>query len=189
MTKVSDENLARSAASGEHGCYEELIARYRTSVYSICYQMSGNKEDAEDWAQECFLRAYKQLAHYTPTRPFAPWFYRVVSNTCINMIRHKKSRLIDQQVSLDAVGEHQSSGKSLQQLAELSEEAEKIQQAIDTLSPRLKAALVLWMQEELTFRELGETLGVPLVTASSRVRRALLQLRSILKPEREEPTV
>src|SRR5437870_13523605 len=87
ISHLPDETLARRAAAGRLDCFEELLARYQDRVYRICYRGAGNAEDAEDWAQECFLRLYRQLGRYDPELPFAPWLLRVVTNVCIDLGR------------------------------------------------------------------------------------------------------
>src|SRR5947209_7908613 len=89
---LPDELLACRAAAGRLEAFEELLHRYRNRVYRICYRMAGNAEDAEDWAQECLVRVYRQLGRYDPEQPFAPWLLRVVANTCINLARTRAGR-------------------------------------------------------------------------------------------------
>lgn len=87
VLSLPDEELARLAAGGRLDCFEELLARYRDRVYRICYRCAGNADDAEDWAQECFVRTFRQLGHFDPSLPFAPWLLRLVANTCINLAK------------------------------------------------------------------------------------------------------
>ena len=89
---LPDELLACRAAAGRVEAFEELLHRYRNRVYRICYRMAGNAEDAEDWAQECLVRVYRQLGRYDPELPFAPWLMRVVANTCINLAKTRARR-------------------------------------------------------------------------------------------------
>src|SRR5262245_40129500 len=89
---LPDELLARRAAAGRLEEFEELLRRYRHRAYRICYRMAGNGEDAEDWAQECFVLVYRQLHTCRPDAPVAPWCLRVVSNTCINLAKTRTSR-------------------------------------------------------------------------------------------------
>src|SRR5215470_1458497 len=98
---LPDELLARRAAAGQLEDFEELLSRYRKRVYRICYRMAGNAEDAEDWAQECLVRVYRQLGRYDPELPFAPWLLRVVGNTCINLARSRASRQGNVELGLD----------------------------------------------------------------------------------------
>ena len=180
MTHLPDEVLARRAATGKIECFEELLARYRVRVYRLCYRMAGNSEDAEDWTQECFVRLHRNLGAYSVDRPFAPWLLRVVSNTCINMGKVRTRRESKVQVGLASEEERASPvGDPLHRALAMAEKQE-INEALNILSPLVRQTLILWAQEDLTFRELSEALGVPLPTVSARVQRALLHLRARL---------
>lgn len=181
MSHLPDEVLARRAAAGHRECFEELLARHRDRVYRLCYRMAGNTEDAEDWAQECFVRAYRQLGHYNPQLPFEPWLLRVTSNTCLNLIKARGRRQDRFQLGLgEEMGERASAAPDPLDAAVCAEEAQAIRAALETLPPTLRQAVVLRVLEDLSFRELAEILGVPLQTAATRVRRALVQVRERL---------
>ncbi len=186
MSRLSDEILARRAAAGQLDCFEELLARYRDRVYRVCYRSAGNAEDAEDWAQECLLRVYDQLERYDPAQPFAPWLLRVVSNTCINLAKTRSRR--QERLELE-LSEEPSTCEVESDIALASdpldrvlsgEAARAVLAAVESLSPRLREAIVLRVVEELSLRELAEVLGIPLQTAATRVRRALAQVRQRL---------
>ncbi len=98
---LPDELLACRAAAGRTDDFEELLRRYRSRVYRICYRMAGNAEDAEDWAQECLVRVYRQLGRYDPELPFAPWLMRVVANACINLAKTRSRRQSWVELGLD----------------------------------------------------------------------------------------
>jgi RNA polymerase sigma-70 factor, ECF subfamily len=182
----ADEILARRVMDGQIDAFEELLARHRERVYRLCRYMAGNAEDAEDWAQECFVRVYVQLRHYNPTRPFRPWFLRVVSNTCINLMKQRqrqgdREHLHDTQdfpTSVDA--------QDPLRIALQTATGKAALMAVDALSPLLKEALVLRVVEGLTFQELANVLRVPLQTAVSRVRRALEQVRQEIASQEVE---
>ena len=179
MSHLPDEVLACRAAAGKIEYFEEILARYRVRIYRLCYRMAGNAEDAEDWTQECFVRVYQQLNGFDAARSFAPWLLRVASNTCINLAKARSRRECRVQVGLSGSERSSPQGDPLQR-ALAGAETQDLHQALDTLSPLLRQTLVLWAQEELTFRELGEVLGVPLPTVSARVQRALSHLRDRL---------
>jgi RNA polymerase sigma-70 factor, ECF subfamily len=178
---LPDELLACRAATGRLDAFEELLGRYRNRVYRICYRMAGNAEDAEDWAQECLVRVYRQLGRYDPELPFAPWLMRVVANTCINLARTRTRR----QEKFDLGLEEESNVVSLApdplRSALAGEEGRQVRAAVRLLPAPLRQAVVLRVMEELSFRELAEVLGVPLQTAASRVRRGLTQIRERLE--------
>ena len=105
VLELPDEILARRAAEGKPDDFEAILSRYRDRVYRICYRMAGNAEDAEDWAQECLVRVYRQLGRYDPELPFAPWLMRVVANTCINLARARTRRQEKVELGLDEESE------------------------------------------------------------------------------------
>jgi len=177
---LPDELLARRAAAGSLDCFEELLARHRDRVYRICYRMAGNAEDAEDWAQECFVRVFRQLGRYNPELPFSAWLLRVVSNTCINLAKTRARR---QNRLILGLAEDRQSGSVLpgpERETLVREEAQAVRAAVGALPPLLRQAVVLRVLEGLSFRELSEVLEVPLQTAATRVRRALAQVRERL---------
>lgn len=181
---MSDEALARRAAAGERACFEALLFHHRDRVYRICYRSAGNAEDAEDWAQECFVRAYQQLAFYDSARPFAPWFYRVVANVCSNMARGRSRVRAGLANEAEAPGEAPDSPARDPEAVVLSgEERRCVVDAIGTLKSPLREAVILRVLEGMSFKDLAETFGVPLSTASTWVRRALVQVRKRLARE------
>jgi RNA polymerase sigma-70 factor (ECF subfamily) len=181
---LPDEVLARRAADGHLDAFEELLRRYRNRVYRICYRMAGNAEDAEDWAQECLVRVYRQLGRYDPELPFTPWLLRVVSNTCINLAQARARRQANVELGLDEETETLSLAPNPLHAALTGEESRRVRGAVRMLPAPLRQAVVLRVMEELSFRELAEALGVPLQTAASRVRRGLLQVRERLERDR-----
>lgn len=183
LSHLPDELLAEQASLGRLSAFEELVRRYRTRVYRVCYRMAANSEDAEDWAQECFVRIYRQLGSYRSDLPFAPWLLRVVSNTCVNLVKSRSRR--DRRIELGLDDEKAAPDPAPHPGVAVTrnDEARRARSAVDRLPALLRQALVLRIEEELSFREVAEVLGVPLQTAAARVRRALLQLRSQLGRE------
>lgn len=185
MLGTPDEELARHATGGRLDCFEELLARYRDRVYRICYRYAGNADDAEDWAQECFVRAYRQLRRFDPALPFAPWLLRLVSNTCINLAK-ARARHAGNCGSEVLENYADSEPDPLQKLVAREEDG-AVLRAIGSLPPALRVAVTLRVVDELSFRELSEVLGVPLQTAATRVRRALEQVRQTLVRQEYAP--
>jgi RNA polymerase sigma-70 factor (ECF subfamily) len=183
---LPDELLARRAAGGRLEDFEELLHRYRGRVYRICFRMAGNADDAEDWAQECFVRAYRKLGSYDAAMPFAPWLLRVVSNTCINLARARTRRQGRMELGLGEEMEILGLAPDPALAVLAGEEGRRVRAAVEALPAPLRQAVVLRVLEDLSFRELAEALGVPLQTAASRVRRALMQVRAHMERAESE---
>ena len=186
VSHLPDELLARRVAAGNLEEFEDLLRRYRKRVYSLCYRMAGNAEDAEDWAQECFVRVYCQLAHYDSRLPFTPWLLRVVSNTCINLAKVRTTRQGKIDMRLDEERESAEISADPMRLTLAGEETRRIQAEVASLPLQLRQAVALRIVDGLSFRELAEVLEVPMQTAASRVRRALIQIRQGLERAESE---
>lgn len=167
---LTDEELARRATGGEIACFEEILARYRDRIYRLCLRWANDAEDAEDWAQECFVRAYRQLKRYDASLPFAPWLLRLTTNTCINMAK-ARGRHAERSEPL-AEREWEDERATPAQDLEAREEMRRVRLAVGALPLPLRAAITLRAVEELSFREISEVLGVPLQTVVTRCKRA-----------------
>ena len=178
---LPDEILARRAADGRPDYFEVILTRYRDRVYRICYRMAGNSEDAEDWAQECFVRAYRELRRYNPVMPFRPWLFRVVCNACINLSKTRSRRRDRLDLGIDHLSIPASDASDPVRSTFAAEDTRAIRIALETLPLKMRQAVVLRLLEGLSFRELGEILGVPTQTAATRVRRALIRVREQLQ--------
>lgn len=90
MTAPADRDLILRARRGETEAYGELVARHQTNVFNVCYRMLHNRHDAEDLAQEAFIRALDRLHTFDPEREFGPWIRRVATNLCLNHLEAQK---------------------------------------------------------------------------------------------------
>ena len=187
MTVESDERLASRAAGGDKKAFEALVLRHRVRVFRVCYRMAGNVNDAEDWAQECFVRIWTQLKSYDSSRGFEPWMLRGASNTCKNLVKSRTSQRAKMvQTDWEEIQVAAPSHESPHEKAVTNEQKLAIEQALQQVSPVLRQAMTLWAVEQLSFKELAEVLGVPLWTAAQRVRRGLIQVRSTLAKKGHE---
>src|SRR5688572_3163710 len=153
---LPDEMLARRAANGRQECFEEILTRYRNRVYRICYRMAGNTEDAEDWAQECFVRAYRERKRYNRSMPCRPWLFRVTSNACINLAKSRSRRRDRIDLGIDHLTIPAGNASDPVHATMAVEDTWAIRAALDTLPLPMRQAVVLRLLEGLSFRELGE---------------------------------
>ena len=180
-----DPLLIRRSQAGDEDAFAELFHKYKNLVYKTAYLMLGSTEDAEDALQEIFVRVYRSLSTFQPSKgAFTTWLYRITVNHCLN--RRRKRRLFTlplDRVSPTSSTEHTSSPES-----PLAEE-ETIQQALAQLSEKLRAVVILRYYHELSYAEIAQILDIPVGTVKSRLNSALRVLRKELETAAETDLV
>ncbi|MET9802215.1 RNA polymerase sigma factor SigE [Streptomyces sp. NPDC006368] len=159
--------------------WEEIVSTHSGRVYRLAYRLTGNQHDAEDLTQEVFVRVFRSLSTYTPGT-FEGWLHRITTNLFLDMVRRK------QRIRFDALGDDAaerlpSREPSPQQVFHDTHFDADVQQALDTLAPEFRAAVVLCDIEGLSYEEIAATLGVKLGTVRSRIHRGRSHLRKALK--------
>jgi len=185
----SDEELVEEFISGEIDSFRVLVERYKLRVYNIIYGIMGNRDEAEDLAQEVFINVYKNLHHFKRKSKFYTWLYRIAVNICLTNKR-KKSKY-SPVVSLTEISEVNANPGRVE-LADESFSPEKIfkdrelawqiKSAINSLSRVLRATFILREFEDLSYQELAKVLGCSSGTIKSRLSRAREELRQKLTP-------
>ncbi|MCC9709481.1 RNA polymerase sigma factor SigE [Streptomyces caniscabiei] len=158
--------------------WEEIVSTHSGRVYRLAYRLTGNQHDAEDLTQEVFVRVFRSLSTYTPGT-FEGWLHRITTNLFLDMVRRK------QRIRFDALGDDAaerlpSREPTPQQIFNDAHFDADVQQALDTLAPEFRAAVVLCDIEGLSYEEIAATLGVKLGTVRSRIHRGRSQLRKAL---------
>ena len=152
----------------EEGAFAQLVHSYQIPVYNLCYRMLGNHEDAEDAAQETFLRAYRDLKQYDPKRKFATWLLSIASHHCIDCMRRRRLQL----VSLDAFRPRREEAGSTPgaevDYLQLKHE-EQIQGMLVGIGEKDRAAVILRYWYDFSYEEIAECLSLSLPTVKSRL--------------------
>ena len=184
---MSEEQLIRRAQQGDNGAFEELLLLHQKKVYNLCLRMSANPDDALDLSQEAFLRAWRSLGQYQFEASFSTWLFRLTSNICIDFLRRKKRR---QETSLTESYDDSDEGAELsvpdaqpgpEQQAMTNETKIELARAMEQLSPEHREILQLRVVEDLQYEQIADILGVRVGTVKSRLARARLSFRKILK--------
>ncbi|MBN2071464.1 MAG: sigma-70 family RNA polymerase sigma factor [Candidatus Krumholzibacteriota bacterium] len=182
--KREDAILVERCLKGDEKAFEELLTKYRNPVYSICFRMVKNHSDAEDLAQDVFIRTFNVLDRYNPSYPFSSWLYRITSNLCIDFIRRRKSGVysLDEPVSgSDGEMSRQLPAETVNPDRELEnrEMMEVLNQAIAELPDHYRIIVILRHQEQLSYEEISDNLGIPLGTVKARIHRARNLIKSV----------
>lgn len=181
----TDEDLVAAYISGEEGAFSKLVERHLKTVYSFVIRFVGDAQEAEDIAQETFLKAWKSLKQYkVESSKFKTWILRIARNTAIDYLRKRKNIPFSEFETEDGQNILVETVPDTAELPDLLfaklEDTATLSKAVAKLSPEAREVLLLHYTNGLTFLEIGEILGQPQNTVKSRHHRALLNLRTIL---------
>ena len=181
MPDSTDRTLVLQTRDGDVEAYGELVRRYQTSVFNVCYRLLGERREAEDLAQDSFIRGYERLRTFDEDRPFGPWIRRVAANTCLNHLRShwRSTEPLDDEHDLPA------STTAIDPSATADERASrsKIREAIRSLPPHYRAVIELRHFQGLTYQEMAEALSLPLSDIRSHLFRSRRLLADKLKAD------
>ena len=183
---ADDMSLVSRSRRGEMAAYDELVRRYQERIYATMYHMTSNHEDANDLAQESFIKAYQALKTFKGDSSFYTWLYRIAVNKAINFITQRRNRISMSLNDLDVQVEHDPdlvaliSHKTPRREAGLAELQEKLNAAILKLSEQHRAVVVLHDIQGLPHEEIAETMGCNVGTVRSRLFYARQQLQGLL---------
>jgi len=181
---LEEKKLIQQAAAGDTAAFEALVLRYQTQVYSLAYRMVGNEADAQDLAQEAFVRAWRALDSFQFSSQFSTWLYRLTSNICIDFLRSQKKR---KHISLTVLQDDEQQQWDMPDHRPLPEEQmivtqerEALAKAIAALDPEYRQVLILRIVNDCSYQQISEIMGIREGTVKSRLSRAREQLRKKL---------
>ena len=188
---ISDAEAVARTLAGERDAYRVLVERHSQYVYRLAYRMAGNREDAEEVVQEAFLRGYQKLSQFAGNANFGTWVYRIAANYAIDRLRQRKNEdSRREQTKRAAAGEAETDGleemkdlaPSPERLAGSAQLAEKMKQALETLTPAERTAIVMRHWDGCGIDEIATVLKSSTTAAKNTVFRAVQKLRLALKP-------
>jgi len=182
-----EADLLTRARQGDRSAFGALVRRHQRRVYAAALHVTGNHSDADDVAQEAFVRAYRGLDSFDGRSDFFTWLYRITINTGLNRLRSaKRVAALAQAGSVDAAqvgGRPEALGAPRHrpdELAALSQEVRTVLAAVAGLSPPLRITLVLATIERLSHKQIADILDIPEGTVAWRVNEARRILRERL---------
>ena len=184
MTREEEQALLMRAQQGDGAAFEEIVRAHEATVYHLALRQLGNREDAEDAAQEVFLKAYTSLAGFRGDSKLSVWLYRITNNVCIDFLRRRRET-----VSLSAENEE---GESVEleladerfdpvALAERKDLREQVGRALNALPPEAREILLLREIGGQSYDEIAVTLELDMGTVKSRIFRARKKLCALLE--------
>lgn len=186
MSTIEEKDWLKKAAKGDSAAFEQLVLKYQTQIYNLCFRVMGNAEDAADMAQETFLKAWRNLESFHGEAAFSTWLYRLASNACMDQLRSMRRRPVQSLTVTDTEGEEQTidvpdSAPSPEDNLINKEERELLQKAMGALDPQERQILTLRVVNDLSYTEISEVLDLKEGTVKSRLARARDHLRKKLE--------
>ena len=158
------------AHKGDPQAFSLIVEQYQRPVYNLCYRMLGNAQDAEDAAQETFLRVYKAMHRYDTRRSFSSWLLSIAAHYCIDQIRKRRFKLVS--VEELPVPDLPDVSPGLEARLKDKEERLRIRALLEVLDPTDRAAVVLYYWYDYSYKEISQTLSLSISAVKSRLHRA-----------------
>ena len=181
-----DELLLRRACNGDVQAFEELMQSHESRIYAIALRMMGNREDAQDCAQEAMVRIYRAMGSFKGQSALATWIYRITMNTCLDELRRRKARKV---TSLDSLVDNgwspTDTGDTPEEHGLRVEKQNALNQAIQSLPDDMRAAIILRDVKGYSYDEIASILDANVGTIKSRISRGREKLREILSKQSE----
>ena len=174
------------ARRGDEQAFAELVEAYQRPVFNLCYRMLGETGEAEDAAQESFLRAHHNMRRYDPTRSFSTWLLSIASHHCIDQLRRRRL-VVDSLEELEPWEEPADEHPGPESAAARREGREAARALLARLGPQDRAVVVLRYWEDLSTEEIAHALSLTVKAVKSRLHRARKQMAEAWRQDHAEP--
>ena len=176
----------KQVKKGDQSSFEDIVIYFQNRIYQHCYRMLGNAHEAEDIAQEAFIRAYTNIDSFDNRKKFSTWLYRIATNLTIDRLRKRKpDYFLDAEMKgtdgLDMYTRLPSQDRSPGEEVEGLELQRFIHQEIARLPPKYRSIIMLRYLEEFSLKEISDILNIPLGTVKTRIHRGREALRKKLR--------
>ncbi len=175
--QTTDTNIISQVLQGNHNAYAMLVERYQNFVFTIVLRYVKSREDAEEVAQDVFIKAYRSLKDFKGTAKFSTWLYTITTTTCITFLRKKKLEIhsLDNEKLFDVV-DNIDGGMSAN-LIEQKSKVNMVNEAIRLLSPDDAQIITLFYKGEQTLEEIAQIIGIESNAVKVRLHRARTRLK------------
>ena len=173
MNPKTDGELVRAIQEGDIPAFEELVKRYQRGLFAFVHRILENEDDAYEVVQDTFFQIYKTIERVDPERKFSTYAFEIAKNTSISVLRKRKRT-----VSLE-MAEDIEDDESLLERVSRADDSVFIRRKIEQLPEKYKSVITLYYFDDVSYEEISQTLGLPVNTVRTHLKRA----KSILKKE------
>lgn len=178
----TDIEIVKEVLAGRSEAFRELVARYKRSVYSLCFRMAHNHEEAEDLSQEVFIKIYQNLSKYDPAYKLSSWILRIAANTTIDFLRRKRLETVPLEEDIESKQEMASA----ESIFFHQTNQRVIEGMIQGLPEEYRLLIILYHQQGLSYREMADACNIPMSKVKNRLHRARNILKDGLRTIKEE---
>lgn len=176
-------DVVAAAQAGDEVAFRRIVEHYERAVFAVAYRMTCDAAQAEDLAQEVFLRVWRKFDTFRPSEPLRPWLLRLATNVCINALKKRRLPVVSMQAEEDGeTREPAARGPEAGEIAERRELAERLERAVAELPDEYRLVITLRHVEEMSYDQIAQALGKPLGTVKVQLFRARERLRRMLEP-------
>jgi len=181
---MEEAEVIRAVQGGCKELFSILVERFKWRAYVIALSLLKNREDAMDVTQDAFLKSFRAMKDFDQTRPFFPWFYRILKNTCLSQLKRKN---YIRKYSLSAVenGESDMELPDLtydpQMLVDRTEAKEKVWEAFNKLNMKSREIIMMRHFQEMSYEEIAKALDIPIGTVMSRLFHARKKMKDMIE--------
>jgi RNA polymerase sigma-70 factor (ECF subfamily) len=174
--EAREQTWVEQALAGDTAAFSSLVEAYHRPVYNLAFRMLGNSVEAEDAAQESFIRAYTRLDTYDSSRKFSSWMLSIASHYCIDVLRRRRMTLLSIEELPPMLDVSMPRSAHPEQVVVRAQVADQVQQLLDTLPEHYRTPVILRYWYDMSYREIAETMGVTESTIKTRLHRARAKL-------------
>ena len=181
MTGTSDQHVIEQILQGDRLAYALVVDRYKNLVFTLALRMLKNREEAEEVAQDTFVKMFKSLAKFKGNSKFSTWIYKIAYNTCLdNLKRNKKKMVAD---NIDEIAEYKTgSHNNTFEILEAKEQQQIVQRCLQMLPGDESFLLTLYYFEDLSLDEIAAIAGIKANNVKIKLYRSRKKLAALLKP-------
>jgi RNA polymerase sigma-70 factor (ECF subfamily) len=180
VQQVNEAEWLNQAINGDPQAFTDLVEAYQRPVFNLCYRMLGTPQDAEDAAQETFLRAYQNMRRYDRSRPFSTWLLSIAAHYCIDQVRKRRRPVVS--IEELPVPDLPETTPGLETQLTRKQEQERVQKLLKVLEPTDRAAVVMYYWYDFSYDEICQSLNLSLSAVKSRLHRARRLLAENYQP-------
>jgi RNA polymerase sigma-70 factor (ECF subfamily) len=182
---VDDRVLVQRAQRGDQDAFAALVTRHQRYVYNLAYRLLRDGREAEDLAQEAFLRAWKGLGTFRGDAKFTTWLYRIVTNLCYNRLESLRRELLDVSVDDGDSAHAPSHAREPRVVVETAESYTFLHRQVAALPDKYQLVISLFYLQGFSYQEMAHLLDIPLGTVKTHLFRARQRLKQYLLAEQE----